>query len=104
MYQNEDHKLSEIRREMADAEMNVQNENVDRMNRAQYRDELDHKIKVYDGVKATLKLCKTMIQAMDHSSPDEEYSRKMLISYLELGQSYAMLSSADCEIEKRRVK
>lgn len=73
---------------------------VDRMKVDQKSDDLDHKTQVYDDVKATLRLCETMIKALDPTSNHETYSRNSLLSYLSLARQYALLGAADCEIEK----
>lgn len=76
---------------------------VTRMNRAQYQDDLDHKMKVYDEVKATLSLCRTMIKAIDPTSDNEIHARGQLISYLELAGSYSNMAGCDVLIEKREL-
>jgi hypothetical protein len=77
---------------------------IDRMNKAQYRDELDHKAKVYDRVKATLELCQTMIKALDPTTDPEIQAQNNLISYLDLARQYALMSASDVTLEKSKVR
>lgn len=79
-------------------------EQITQINQDQYRDELDRKIEVYDGVKATLKLCRTMIRALDTTSDTENWSQAQLLSYLDLAQSYAMLAAVDVDLELRGLR
>jgi len=77
---------------------------IDRMNSAIYLDELDHKARVYDRVKATIELCTTMIQSLDPTSDPEIQARKNLISYLDLSRQYALMSACDITTEICKVK
>ncbi len=76
---------------------------IDQMQKDQRLDDLDHKVKVYDDVKSTLRLCETMIQALDATDDKEYGSRINLLNNLEIARSYALLGAADCEIEKARL-
>ena len=77
---------------------------IDQMNRDFYRDELDHKAKVYDRVKATIELCTIMIKALDPTSGPETQARNNLISYLDLSRQYAIMSATDVTLEKSKVR
>ena len=77
----------------------AQKTNVDKMNKAQYADELEHKVKVYDDVKATLNLCHTMIAALDATTEDECFNRLMLIQYLDIARTEALLAVIGVEHE-----
>jgi len=79
----------------------MNHEQVTQINKDQYQDEMLHKMETYDRVKATLELCKTMIQALDASTDREIHSKKMLVSYLDLSQNYAMLAAVDVDLERR---
>ena len=76
-------------------------EQVTQINKDQYADELDHKVKVYNDVKATLDLCRTMIRALDTTSIDEAFNKKMLVQYLDMARTEALLSTMDVEHEIR---
>lgn len=79
----------------------ARSEMVTRINKDQYLDDLDHKVETYDGVKATLRLCETMIRALDPTSKMETGAREHLVSYLNLARSYALICASDVETEKR---
>ncbi len=76
---------------------------IDQMKSDQRLDDLDHKTQVYDDVKSTLRLCETMIRALDPSSEKEKASWLKLVGLLEVARNYALLGAADCEIEKARL-
>ncbi len=82
----------------------ARSEMVDSINKDQYQDELEHKIEVYDGVKDTLKLCETMIKALDTTTSFETGSRGLLLSNLELARQYALVAATDVQIEKMAVR
>ncbi len=73
---------------------------IEEMKQDQRIDDLDHKTQVYDDVKSTLRLCETMIKALDATDDKEYGSRMNLLNNLEIARSYALLGAADCEIEK----
>ncbi len=78
-------------------------EQVDQMNRAQYADDLDHKMEVYDGVKATIKLCQIMIDAIEPTTTAETQARTNLLSYLWTTKQYALMAASDVQIEKGKL-
>ena len=76
---------------------------ITQINKMQYVDELTHKAQVYNDVKATLDLCRTMIRALDTTTSEEKHHQHMLIEYLDLAQTEALLSAIDVEHEVRRL-
>jgi len=72
---------------------------VDQMNTAQYRDDLIHKIEVYQNVKSTLDLCRTMIMAIEPSTADESFNRRMLLEHLDLTRTNTLLAQIGTEHE-----
>lgn len=82
----------------------VKKQEIDRMNAAQYRDELDHKARAYDGVKGTLELCTIMIKALDPTNEQELQARDQLVSYLDLARQYALMAGTDVTLERSKVR
>ncbi len=82
----------------------MSNAQVTRQNKAQYLDELKAKERVYDQVKGSLRLAKTMVEAMDATSDQERHSKLMIESYLLLAISFAGMAAADVQVERLMVK
>jgi len=74
---------------------------IDRINKDQYQDELDHKEWMYDAVKSTLKLCEVMVKAIEPTSDNEAYARKTLLDSLEIARQSALMCAIDVGTEKR---
>ncbi len=82
----------------------MSNDEVTRMNKAQYIDELNAKERVYDQVKGSLRLAKTMVEAMDATTDIERLSNAQLESYLHLSIMWAAMAAADVQVERLMVK